>query len=244
MANKRFMLRKHQAGSALIIGLTILLLMLILGTAGMRTTIMEERMAGNTRDYNNAFQAGEVGLIDGEQDVRNKDPVTKQKLRLADYSRNDFANDCNVGNASTRLLDGLCLPSTTADKPRWSYIDDNTKFNWNAIASNANDPLPYRIYGQCTTIGNTSPPTSAQSCVSPSSIPSKPNAPPELPSVSRQPRYIIEYLGGLGSLVIGRNPTALTNYFRITTQGYGIATTDDTPPLPIARVMLQSIYGK
>lgn len=244
MINKRFKLKKRETGSALIIGLTILLLMLILGTAGMRTTIMEERMAGNTRDYNNAFQAGEVGLIDGEQDLRNKDPVTNQKLRLADYSKNDFATDCNIGNASTRLLDGLCLPSITVDKPRWLYIDDNTKFNWNAIASNTNTPLPYRIYGQCTTIGNASPPTSAQSCVSPSAVSSKPNVPPELPSVSRQPRYIIEYLGGLGSLVIGRNPTALTNYFRITTQGYGIATTDDTPPLPIARVMLQSIYGK
>ena len=244
MINKRFKLKKREAGSALIIGPTILLLMLILGTAGMRTTIMEERMAGNTRDYNNAFQAGEVGLIDGEQDVGNKDPVTNQKLRLVDYSRNDFAIDCNVGNASTRLLDGLCLPSTIANKPRWLYIDSSNEFDWNAVANNVNTPLPYRIYGQCTTIGNASPPTSAQSCVLPSSILSKPNAPPELPSVSRQPRYIIEYLGGLGSLVIGRNPTALTNYFRITTQGYGIATTEDTPPLPIARVMLQSIYGK
>lgn len=244
MINKRFKLKKRETGSALIIGLTILLLMLILGTAGMRTTIMEERMAGNTRDYNNAFQAGEVGLIDGEQDVGNKDPVTNQKLRLVDYSRNDFAIDCNVGNASTRLLDGLCLPSTIANKPRWLYIDSSNEFDWNAVANNVNTPLPYRIYGQCTTIGNASPPTSAQSCVSPSAVSSKPNVPPELPSVSRQPRYIIEYLGGLGSLVIGRNPTALTNYFRITTQGYGIATTDDTPPLPIARVMLQSIYGK
>ena len=249
MINRQFILRKYQTGSALIIGLTILLLMLILGTAGMRTTIMEERMAGNTRDYNNAFQAAEVGLIDGEQDVRNKDPVTNQKLRLTDYSRNDFAPDCNVGNASTRLLDGLCIPSTTSNKPKWLYIDDNNNFNWNAIANSINDPLPYRIYGQCTTIGNTSPPSLTQSCAAindSESIPpyTKGNAPPTLPTVSRQPRYIVEYLGSLGTLVIGRNPTALTTYFRITTQGYGIATTDDTTPVPIARVMLQSTYGK
>lgn len=225
MTNKRFMLRKHQTGSALIIGLTILLLMLILGTAGMRTTLMEERMTGNARDYNNAFQAGEVGLIDGEQDVINKDPVTNQKLSKPDYSKNDFATDCNIGNTS-RGLDGLCLPSTVLNKPRWLYVDDinGVKFDWNAVANSINDPLPYRVYGKHTKINNSDP------------LP--------LPSVSRQPRYIIEYLGGLGSLVIGRNPTALTNYFRVTTQGYGIATTDDTTPLPIARVMLQSIYGK
>lgn len=217
MINKRFKLKKHEAGSALIIGLTILLLMLILGTAGMRTTIMEERMAGNTRDYNNAFQAAEVGLIDGEQDIRNKDPVTNEKLRSADYTKNDFATDCNIGNAGTRSLDGLCLPATT-NPPQWFLI------NWNAVKNSNNDPLPYRKYGDYTKLSG--------------------NSPPDMPSVSRQPRYIIEYLGGLGSLVIGRNPTALTNYYRTTTQGYGIATTDDTPPLPIARVMLQSIYGK
>ena len=226
MINKQFKLKKRQAGSALIIGLTILLLMLILGTAGMRTTIMEERMAGNTRDYNNAFQAAEVGLIDGEQDVRNKDPVTNQKLRPVDYAKNDFANDCNIGNTS-RDFDGLCIPNTAPNKPKWLYIDDvnDIKFNWNAVAAdNINGALPYRVYGQDTEIGGISPQS--------------------LPSVSRQPRYIIEYLGGLGSLVIGRNPTALTTYFRITTQGYGIGTTEDTPPSPIARVMLQSTYGK
>lgn len=223
MVNKQFKIKKREAGSALIIGLTILLLMLILGTAGMRTTIMEERMAGNTRDYNNAFQSGEVGLIDGEQDVRNKDPITKQKLRLADYSRNDFANDCNVGNTN-RLLDGLCV-ATTTNPPQWLAID------WNAVGVPGTAPLPYRIYGQHTEI-NGNPPTP---------LPPYPSDPTQR---RRQPRYIIEYLGGLGSLVIGRNPTALTNYFRITTQGYGIATTDGTPPLPIARVMLQSIYGK
>lgn len=224
MANKRFNSIKHQTGSALIIGLTILVLMLILGTAGMRTTIMEERMAGNTRDYNNAFQAAEVGLIDGEQDIRNKDPVTNEKLRPADYAKNDFATDCNIGNTGTRSLDGLCLPTTT-NPPRWFLI------NWNAVKNSNSDPLPYREYGKNTKINN-NPPTPL------------PPYPDDATQRRRQPRYIIEYLGGLGSLVIGRNPTALTNYYRTTTQGYGIATTDDTLPLPIARVMLQSIYGK
>ena len=235
--NHRFKLKKHQTGSALIIGLTILLLMLILGTAGMRTTIMEERMAGNSRDYNNAFQAAEAGLLDGEQDIKNKDFVTEENLRIGSYyPENDFTTDCD---------NGLCKPATGGDNPQWLVID------WDRTTA----PLPYRIYGQCTTLGSTSPSSSNESCVEIENTESTPaytktNAPPPLPVISRQPRYIIESLsdgsfsGGGGSLTIGKNLSAAAKYFRITAQGYGIATTDDTVPRPIARVTLQSIYGK
>lgn len=240
--NRRFKPKKRQTGSALIIGLTIMLLMLILGTAGMRTTIMEERMAGNSRDYNNAFQAAEAGLLDGEQDINNKDPITNEKLRIKDYSRNDFATDCNIGNTTTRLLDGLCVPATT-DPPQWLAI------NWDAIANGSAAPLPYRIYGQCTTLGNPSSPNQDWSCVAVNNSESKPAytktyAPLPLPTISRQSRYIIEYLGSQGSLTIGKTPSVVTNYFRVTAQGYGIAENDAATPRPIARVMLQVVYGK
>ena len=233
--NHRFKLKKHQTGSALIIGLTILLLMLILGTAGMRTTIMEERMAGNSRDYNNAFQAAEAGLLDGEQDIKNKDFVTEENLRIGSYyPENDFTADCD---------NGLCKLATGGANPQWLVID------WNRTTA----PLPYRIYGQCTTLGSTSPSSSNESCVEIENTESTPaytktNAPPPLPVISRQPRYIIENLGTCNntSLNIGQNLSATIKCFRITAQGYGIATTDDdnAVPRPIARVMLQSIYAK
>lgn len=209
--------KKRQTGSALITGLIILLLMMIIGTAGMRTTIMEERMAGNSRDLNNAFQAAESGLLDGEQDLRNKDPVTQGLTRAIDYDKTNFAADCGLGNATNRDFDGLCLPVTVlTDPPRWLAI------NWSATGVPGTNPLPYREYGQHTEING--------------------SAPPDLPSVSRQPRYILEYLGSLGSLVIGKAKPAVTTYFRVTTQGYGIAMTDANEP--IARIMLQSVYGK
>ena len=230
--NHRFKLKKHQTGSALIIGLTILLLMFILGTAGMKTTIMEERMAGNSRDYNNAFQAAEAGLLDGEQDIKNKDFVTEENLRIGSYyPENDFTTDCD---------NGLCKPATGGANPQWLVID------WNRTTA----PLPYRIYGQCTTLGSTSPSSSNESCVEIENTESTPaytktNAPPPLPAISRQPRYIIEYFGdGPGSLSIGGTPQITTSYYRVTAQGYGIAETDDAVPRPIARVTLQSIYGK
>lgn len=55
-----------QAGSALVVALIMLLLLTMLGVQGMRTNVMQERMAGNVRDRNLAFQAAEAALRVGE----------------------------------------------------------------------------------------------------------------------------------------------------------------------------------
>jgi len=56
----------QQRGAILIISLIMLLVLTILGVTGMRTTVLEEKMAGNLRDKNLAFQAAETALRDGE----------------------------------------------------------------------------------------------------------------------------------------------------------------------------------
>lgn len=61
----------HQNGSALIISLLFLLILTILGVAGIQTTSMQERMSGNMRDRNMAFQATEAALRGGEDHVRS-----------------------------------------------------------------------------------------------------------------------------------------------------------------------------
>ena len=57
----------HERGSALIVGLVFLLVLTLIGVAAMGTTTMQERMAGNLRDRNLAFQAAEAALREGEQ---------------------------------------------------------------------------------------------------------------------------------------------------------------------------------
>lgn len=227
MVSKQLSIRKHQAGSALIIGLTVLLLMFILGTAGMRTTIMEEKMAGNVRDSNIAFQAAELGLQDGEQDLSNRDSITFRRVRPDDYIKIHFSSSCI--HPSNRDLDGLCLPPTlTTDPPRWLTI------NWNATKTSLTSPLPYREYREHTSLGT---PLNANTFT----------RPPILASVSRQPRYILEYLAEIGSVVVGRTPSPKTTYYRVTAQGYGIAVADTvsgSPPQPLARIMLQTVYGR
>lgn len=57
---------RQQRGTILVISLIMLLLMTIIGLASMRGTVLEERMAGNWRDRNIAFQAAELALRDAE----------------------------------------------------------------------------------------------------------------------------------------------------------------------------------
>jgi len=52
----------RQSGAALIVALIFLLLMTLLSTSSMRTSTMQERMAGNMRDWNLGFQGAEASL--------------------------------------------------------------------------------------------------------------------------------------------------------------------------------------
>ncbi len=60
----------RQRGGALVVSLLLLLVLTVIGIAAMQTTRMEERMAGNTRDINLAFQGAEAALRDGEARIR------------------------------------------------------------------------------------------------------------------------------------------------------------------------------
>ena len=56
----------HERGMVLITSLIILLVLTLLGLASIQNTNMEERMAGNLRAENVAFQAAEAALRGGE----------------------------------------------------------------------------------------------------------------------------------------------------------------------------------
>lgn len=60
-------LRTRESGAALVVSLVLLLVLTVLGVASMRTTTLQERMAGNLRDGNLAFQSAEAALREGEE---------------------------------------------------------------------------------------------------------------------------------------------------------------------------------
>jgi type IV pilus assembly protein PilX len=58
---------RHQSGAVLAISLIILLLLTLIGITAAQVTGLEEKMAGNLRDRNLAFQAAETALRAGEE---------------------------------------------------------------------------------------------------------------------------------------------------------------------------------
>jgi type IV pilus assembly protein PilX len=76
-------LAKYQNGVVLVIGLIMLLLMTLIGTTGMQGTLLEEKMAGNMRDRNLAFQSAESALKDGETFLASQTPA---QLAALDFS--------------------------------------------------------------------------------------------------------------------------------------------------------------
>jgi len=65
----------RQKGSVLLLSLIMLLLLTLVAVAGMQGTILQERMTGNLRDRDLAFQAAEAGLRQAEAFIRNN-PAT------------------------------------------------------------------------------------------------------------------------------------------------------------------------
>ncbi len=55
-----------QRGSVLIVSMLMLLVLTLIGITAMSTSTLEEKMAGNSRDQNLAFQAAEAALRDAE----------------------------------------------------------------------------------------------------------------------------------------------------------------------------------
>ena len=56
----------RQSGVVLVISLIVLLLLTIIGVTAMQMTGLEEKMAGNLRNHNTAFQAAESALREAE----------------------------------------------------------------------------------------------------------------------------------------------------------------------------------
>jgi type IV pilus assembly protein PilX len=62
----------NQRGAILVTSMLLLLVLTIIGITASQMTRMQERMAGNLRDQNLAFQGSEAGLRDGETLIRTR----------------------------------------------------------------------------------------------------------------------------------------------------------------------------
>lgn len=104
--------RQHQRGVALVVALILLVVMTLVGLAGMRTVTLEEKMTASTFDRSLAFQAAESALREAE---------------------------ALVEAATAHPVAGAVLPSTCTTGPCWEL---NTGWNDAAALVNGSISVP------------------------------------------------------------------------------------------------------
>ncbi|UUW71653.1 pilus assembly PilX family protein [Pseudomonas oryzihabitans] len=102
----------RQNGAVLIVTLVMLLLMTLIAIGSMRGTVLQERMAGNLRDENLAFQTAEMAQRDAEQAARNRSVADWQTAALTTAWTNATTLS-NQGQATYRMNP---LPGVTIRK--------------------------------------------------------------------------------------------------------------------------------
>ncbi|HYN77546.1 MAG TPA: PilX N-terminal domain-containing pilus assembly protein [Lamprocystis sp. (in: g-proteobacteria)] len=109
-------------GAALIVGLIILAIMTILGLSAMRGTALEERMAGNLKESNEAFQAAEAALQAAISaiEANNKRPSTGGGQALAEACR---VQDTDTACAANTNL-GNWYSTEAADDPDGALFEE------------------------------------------------------------------------------------------------------------------------
>lgn len=94
----------RQRGTALVTSLLLLLILTVVGITAMQVTRMQERMAGNTRDLNLAFQGAEAALRNGEDMIAAEAfaPAPSAGVCTATPCKFWDANASAVANPETR----------------------------------------------------------------------------------------------------------------------------------------------
>jgi type IV pilus assembly protein PilX len=107
---------KPQTGLVLVASLIMLLLLTIIGVTSMQNITLEEKMAGNMRDRNIAFQAAEAALRDAESDISNNSSAYNRNLT----GISNFTADCGESTTGSTLDDGLCYTAGGYGTPIWT----------------------------------------------------------------------------------------------------------------------------
>ena len=117
----------RQQGIALIMGLMFLVVLTLLGMAAMRGTILEERMAGNARDRNLAFQSAEAALRAAQLELTGATLLpfvegTAYTPRIDDGTLNDYwqtTHDWPNQSVAVKRDKADWIPEGTSEAPRY-----------------------------------------------------------------------------------------------------------------------------
>jgi type IV pilus assembly protein PilX len=160
-------MRNRQRGMVLIVSLVMLLALTLLGLAAMQNSSLEERMAGNARAENLAFQATEAALRGGEAWMFAR---TAQPAAAASPGANEvwelYAPDPAPANrlswwqeqdAVWWLADGVAytgaLPAGAAQVPQPHYVIEQAGFVGDSLVLGQQQDQVGRMFYQVTARG-------------------------------------------------------------------------------------------
>lgn len=113
----------RQRGAILVVSLLLLLVMTVLALTASQSTRLQERMAGNARDLDLAFQAGEAGLRGAEKRI---------DATLAPKGVREL-NKCLLADFDPETCDAVDRPGATLDY----RVQTGTWWDENALALGA-----------------------------------------------------------------------------------------------------------
>lgn len=118
---------RTQSGLSLIVVLLILVVVSILGVAGIQISVLGERATRNDRDIQIAWQGAEAGLMDAQLDMQGQYAASlpadnvQQRVKLFKRDAPDITA-LGAGCGSTAATRGLCL-SIPGVAPDWLTAD-------------------------------------------------------------------------------------------------------------------------
>jgi len=128
-----------QEGIALVIALIFLLLLTIIGVTAMNNATVQERMAGNARDRNVAFQVTERTLREAEQEITTGVSATQGYV----YDQGDGPEEQGFECGDSGVVDAS-FTGPSGDAPCY-YIEQSTEM---ALDVSDNPDLMYQVTGR------------------------------------------------------------------------------------------------
>lgn len=132
----------RQRGMALVVSLILLIVVTLVGLAGMRGTILQERMAGGAYDRETGFQAAEAALALGAKDF-----ISNRQAWNKTISDNSAHLDCSNQSCSSN-------PNGSIDNKLWVSVSAGTS-DTTFTAIDKNNPPQYvvQLLGPCSSSG-------------------------------------------------------------------------------------------
>ncbi|AXS84461.1 MULTISPECIES: PilX N-terminal domain-containing pilus assembly protein [Marinobacter] len=136
---------RQERGAVLIVSLVVLLVLTLIGVAGMNTSVMQERMAVNAQNSNRTFQAAESSASAlTERLIGNDLSLLRESMQSADNMSSSVNFTVDAGNGVAGTYQARYLGEIIAGSG--SSLDANE-------SSTALDGYRYELSGTATMAG-------------------------------------------------------------------------------------------